>query len=532
MKKTLISVAAILLSAVLCIGAAASGGAVTETEHNGEASLSAELPKHRMPTNLRWNEDANGNPLTCSISWDSVPESGNRYMLEIYCDGVLVYSTSYSCGENPSGRAGHYSINPIFTKNGTYTFKVAARGDNQSYQNSDFAQSGEFKYTVPEVKLNGVTGLRWDKNGNLKHDGVDGAYGFHYVKYYKAEGSDELLPTGGTSGNGGDGEAQSKDFSQDILETVSRFDKVTECYIMVYAIPEDLSKKTYSEGVLSPAYSVLHLRNFAGETARDILENYNAQAVDADEKRQELLDTLSEKNLAATELALAFVDDYKLEDALFSLEVDYMNENGIQTRVSDSSEGYLSGLGINTEDIVMKGAALNAKNGDSAVTLKVSKPSQERNPSADFFTNCNAMELTLDGVSDSESLDIPVLIYLPVPENYDVWSTVMLHYKKDGTYEILHGKQQFMNGGQYLAFCVTGFSDFVLCETNRDNDLNYDGAINGKDIQHYIGNIMNGITRGYFGANMSGSLDLNGDRKFDFKDLNYLMGLFRENIGE
>ena len=41
MKKTIISVAAILLSAVLCIGATASGGAVTEPENDGEATLSA-----------------------------------------------------------------------------------------------------------------------------------------------------------------------------------------------------------------------------------------------------------------------------------------------------------------------------------------------------------------------------------------------------------------------------------------------------------------------------------------------------------
>lgn len=532
MKKTIISVAAILLSAVLCIGATASGGAVTEPENDGEATLSAELPKHKTPTNLRWNEDSDGNPLTCSISWDSIPESGNKYTLEIYCDGVLVYNTNFSCSGNTSSRASHFSTNPIFTKSGKYTFKVAARGDNKNYRNSDFAQSGEFQYTVPQNKLPSITGLKWDKNGNLKHNGVDGAHGFHYVEYYKAEGSDELLFAGGTSGSGGNGGARSEDCSQDILQTVNRFDKVTEYYIMVYAIPQDLSKQTYSEGVLSPAYSVLHLRNFAGETAMDILKNYDADSVDADEKRQELLDTLSEKNLAATELALAFVDDYNLENSLFGLEVDYMNENGISTEVSDSSDGYLTEIGISTGDIVMKGAALNAAKSDSTVTLKVSKPSEERSPSADFFTNCNAMALTLEGVSDSESLDIPVLIYLPVPENYDVWSTVMLHYRKDGTYEILHGKQQYMNGGQYLAFCVTGFSDFVLCQTNSDKDLNYDGVINGKDIQHYMGEIMNGIERGYFGANMSGSLDINGDGRFDFGDLNYLVGLFRKNGGE
>ncbi len=529
MKKTLISISALLLSAALCIGAAASGGAVTEPERNGEAILSAELPKHKTPTNLRWNEDVDGNSQPCAISWDGVPEANNKYLLRILCDGELVFDTSFSCGSTPSGRASYYGTTPVFTKSGTYTFEVAARGDNKNYRDSDFAKSGELKYTVPDKKLSGVTGLKWDKNGNLKHNGVDGANGFHYVEYYKAEGSDELLFAGGTSGSGGNGGARSEDYSQDILQTVSRFDKVTEYYIMVYAIPQDLSKQTYSEGVLSPAYSVLHLRNFAGETARDILKNYDADSVDADEKRQELLDTLSEKNLAATELALAFVDDYKLENSLFGLEVDYMNENGISTEVSDSSDGYLTEIGISTEDIVMKGAALNAAKSDSTVTLKVSKPSEERSPSADFFTNCNAMALTLEGVSDSESLDIPVLIYLPVPENYDVWSTVMLHYRKDGTYEILHGKQQHMNGSQYLAFCVTGFSDFVLCETNSDKDLNYDGVINGKDIQHYMGEIMNGIERGYFGANMSGTLDINGDGRYDFKDLNYLMGLFREN---
>ena len=529
MKKTLISVAAILLSAVLCIGAAASGGAVTEPENDGEAILSAELPKHKTPTNLRWNEDSDGNPLTCSISWDSIPESGNKYKLEIYRDGVLVYNTNFSCSGNTSSRASHFSTNPIFTKSGKYTFKVAARGDNQNYQNSDFAQSGEFEYTVPQNKLPSITGLKWDKNGKLTHNGVEGANGYHYVKYYRAEGKDEIIPTGGTSGHSGGSEAQTNDFSQDILETVNNFDKVTDYYIKVYAIPKDLSKQTYSEGVLSPAYSVLHLRNFAGETARDILDNYDADSVDADEKKKELLDTMSKNNLAATELALAFVDDYNVENALFGLEIDYMNENNIRTTVSDSSNGYISGLGIDTEDIVVKGAALNAAKSNSTVNLKVSKPSEERSPSATFFTNCNAMALTLEGVSDSTSLDVPVLIYLPVPENYDVWSTVMLHYKKDGTYEILHGKQQYMNGGQYLAFCVTGFSDFVLCQTNRTNDLNYDGTINCKDVQHYMGEIMNGIERGYFGANMSGSLDLNGDGKFNFKDLNYLMGLFREN---
>ena len=34
---------------------------------------------------------------------------------------------------------------------------------------------------------------------------------------------------------------------------------------------------------------------------------------------------------------------------------------------------------------------------------------------------------------------------------------------------------------------------------------------------------------GYFGENMSGSLDLNDDKKFNLADLNHLMKMVREN---
>lgn len=105
------------------------------------------------------------------------------------------------------------------------------------------------------------------------------------------------------------------------------------------------------------------------------------------------------------------------------------------------------------------GAAFNAASSNTTVRLVVDAPSR-----AYYSFSGYQISMTLTGVPSAASLDVPVVITLPLPSDVSAGRVVVLHYHNGSSTPtaIIPAVS-----GNSIRFPVTGFSDFVV--TDRDN---------------------------------------------------------------
>lgn len=103
------------------------------------------------------------------------------------------------------------------------------------------------------------------------------------------------------------------------------------------------------------------------------------------------------------------------------------------------------------------GAAFNASS--SSVKLVVDAPSRAYGYSTGY-----QISMRLTGVWDSASLDVPVIITLPLPRDVSAGRVVVLHYHSSGANPTVIFPAV---SGNEIRFPVTGFSDFVV---TRDDE--------------------------------------------------------------
>ena len=136
---------------------------------------------------------------------------------------------------------------------------------------------------------------------------------------------------------------------------------------------------------------------------------------------------------------------------------------GVDTSIAVSDDA----PAIDPSDISIVGAGLNTlEDSSEGITLNIGAPKNEDHvlPALYDSTVSVSFSMDLDNVADTENLDVPVKITLPIPESINPLFLVILHYHANGYMEEITPYISYENGKHYASFVLTSFSDFVMIE--------------------------------------------------------------------
>lgn len=443
-----------------------------------EASLSA-LRKLPTPTDLRWNEDWDEysddrtTPCYGFVSWNAVSGCEGEYAIYIYRNGVEVteqwWSDLYDYDGN--GRVGLYVGDTCaFSDSGSYTFKVVAVGDEVTYSNSDPATSNKaFNYTLPSAKLEVPQNVRLSGK-KVMHNGVYNAGGYMYTFY------DQNYKWLGENWNVGRYPIEyestvSYDISHRLLDFAKWHKDVTKVYVTVKSLTYDIMLYQNSgESSYTKAYNMDGTNEeISGELDEDAMDKIVSGELPADEALDNFLGYLDNNDLTNTDLAVSMLRDETLANNIDTLEEKFIEQTGIEAKPQNtaSDPNYLADRGIDVNDISIKGAALNSKDGQNVnINFSEADPSHSADPK--FYKNSVAVNIGATGVENSQKLDIPVIIEMPVPTGVVPHRLFILHYHADGSVEQIHPAIIEKGGKNYARFILTSFSTFIFCNAQED----------------------------------------------------------------
>jgi len=151
-------------------------------------------------------------------------------------------------------------------------------------------------------------------------------------------------------------------------------------------------------------------------------------------------------------------------DKIKEVEDIYKSKTGITVNVQVAPNTH----GNFHNNVRVVGAAFNAPPGQS-VSLQFTKPDKDAEFDTSKYKANNAVQVSIDlvGVGDSSSLVVPIIITVPVPSGVSPKDFFILHYKKDGSYEVIIPT---LNGDGTCSFIVTGFSTFVFVNSVEPDD--------------------------------------------------------------
>ena len=415
--------------------------------------------------------------LPGSISWKTDTPDQAHAMIRVYkeCEDVPYHSFSwqFASTELPEWRSIDSFCNSD-PESGTYYFTVISEGDYTQYRNSDAAVSGLWTYEKPSAQLDTCTNfvwnwpeVRWDAPADMTY--VDG----YETEYYFASTADAEpnVVSGGWSRND---PAYASDW---IWDELIQENGPGYYYVRVRALSSDITKVCNGEwSEMSPAYNLTDLVEDVGTT----LENITA--TDPDEIRSQV------SAIDDEELKSAMLADTGVTEQITELEAKL----GVNTNVSVTE----SAPAIDASKVSVVGAGLNTlETTGEDITLVISEPKQEHVLDAAYDnTVAVSFSMDLDNVADTEDLEVPVKITLPVPANINPEFLVILHYDASGGVKELIMPYLFTEGGQtYVSFVLTSFSDFVMTQYRQTapGDMNDDGTVNAGDavalLWHLLG---------------------------------------------
>jgi hypothetical protein len=183
----------------------------------------------------------------------------------------------------------------------------------------------------------------------------------------------------------------------------------------------------------------------------------------------------------AVDVVSELKDDYADSAAKEALRESIQASAEAQNSVQKIEEAYntaknirvekTSGLdSISANDVSIIGAGFATGNTDSTITLNVGKPGDYEVKDS-VYTNIVAFDMSLvetDSAGQTvdnnklHELDIPVTITLPVPDGMDVALLKILHFKSDGSMEVI--TPAVIKDGKFVKFTITSFSTFAFAE--------------------------------------------------------------------
>ena len=237
----------------------------------------------------------------------------------------------------------------------------------------------------------------------------------------------------------------------------------TGFYLRIRSYAADIEAAQNSNFSLYSDFYSLAENATAGKTLNSAWENalWGSGAAKAVEQ---LKSEMTKYNITNQDLADSLRASEEMSGKFGQLEEAYCNETGTSVSIQegDGDEGLLADNGIDITSVSVIGAALNSVEG-SDVTLSFSRPDETPTYDGRFYKKAIAVNMDMEGVADSNNLQIPVVVSIPLPNGVESGRFVILHYNKDGSVEKIYPTITYDNG-ICATFILTSFSPFVFAE--------------------------------------------------------------------
>lgn len=355
-------------------------------------------------------------------------------------------------------------------ESGDYYFTVQAVGDEEQYKDSPVATSPIWHYERPEAALAAPTGLHWEGQTACWSDEINRAADLYgYEIQFRCVAPETGAETG-TKYTLTMDELSSDGLKHTLQDWVKDLLGSGTCQFRLRAVSGDITRFRHSQW---SAFSAESTQLTAPSTVADALDQLLTNYTPSEGAE------LTEEQATALKSAVAA----KKDELASTLCTGADSSNGVAGKLQ-ALEALVGGPATVTvtgdapkeikdaqNGVSIVGASLNGAAG-SAVSLKIDKAETviaetPINPAQ--YHNTIPFSMTLEGVNAQEqhqSLAVPVLITLPLPNNINPSFLVLLHETSSGWQEI-HPYQVFYNDElqQYcVRFTVTSFSDFAFAQ--------------------------------------------------------------------
>ena len=381
-----------------------------------------------------------------------------------YHGGAHCYFTDGEAQADISGcisESGEYLFKYFIVKNGVVTTKV---------------NTVIYNYTKPTAKLDpvNISTVKWEK-GILTIPAVDENSQLTgkmiNTRIYGSNDKERWFQRAG-KGRSFDNQGIEIDFNNDMKDDYKYYK------VGISVQSNDIDTCLSSDEVFTDIYDTTSSSEEVNNTLKDVLAQAGVDSVDkadadtlnkiyneADEiKKAEIAKALRD-GLKETDTATLRTAMQTNSDTRATVEaIEKMSGITVTNDVSEDVKAY-----IDTANIKVLGAALNADDGVSNVGLKITKEADVATLDSKY-KNAIPLGITLTNVSTAASgLAVPVTITIPVPRGIDISKLVILHMNADGTVN-----ENFSNGNGYsydlnsrtITFTVTHFSTFIFAEAD------------------------------------------------------------------
>lgn len=356
-------------------------------------------------------------------------------------------------------------------ESGDYYFTVQAVGDEEQYKDSPVATSPIWHYERPEAELTAPTGLHWEGQTACWSDEVNRAadlYGYEIQFRCVAPETGAETRTKYTLTMD---ELSSDGLKHTLQDWVKDLLGSGTCQFRLRAVSGDITRFRHSQwSEFNEVGTQLTAPSTVAEALEQLLTDYQPEAgsttlgeVQAENlksavaaKKDDLASTLCTGDGGSTKVA----DNLQKLEALVGGPATVTVTGDAPKEIKDAQNG-----------VSIVGASLNGAAG-SAVSLKIDKAetvSAETPINPAQYHNTIPFSMTLAGVNAQEqhqSLAVPVLITLPLPDSINPNFLVLLHETSRGWQEI-RPYQVFYND-ELQQFCVrftvTSFSNFAFAQ--------------------------------------------------------------------
>lgn len=355
-------------------------------------------------------------------------------------------------------------------ESGDYYFTVQAVGDEEQYADSPVVTSPIWHYERPEAELAAPSDLHWEGQTACWSDESNHAADLYgYEIQFRCVAPETGAETG-TKYTLTMDELSSGGLKHTLQDWVKDLLGSGTCQFRLRAVSGDITRFRHSQW---SAFSAESTQLTAPSTVADALDQLLTDYTPSEGAE------LTEKQTAALKSAVA-----EKKDALAST---LCTGDGGSTKVADklqALEALVGGPATVTvtgdapkeikdaqNGVSIVGASLNGTAG-STVTLKIDRAeavSAEDPINPAQYHNTIPFSMTLAGVNAQEqhqSLAVPVLITLPLPNNLNPSFLVLLH-KIDGYWQEIFPYQVFFDEAlrqNCVRFTVTSFSDFAFAQ--------------------------------------------------------------------
>lgn len=362
---------------------------------------------------------------------------------------------------NCISESGEYLFKYFIVKNGVVTTKV---------------NTVIYNYTKPTAKLDpvNISTVKWEK-GILTIPAVDENSQLMgkmiNTRIYESNDKERWFPGDGHGRSFGN-QGIEIDFNNDLKD----YYKYYKVGISVQS--NDIDTCLSSDEVFTDIYDTTSSSEEVDNTLKDVLAQAGVDSVEkadadtlnkiyneADETKKAEIAKALRDGLKETDTATLRTAMQTNSDTRATVEaIEKMSGITVANDVSEDVKAY-----IDTANIKVLGAALNADDGVSNVGLKITKEADVATLDSKY-KNAIPLGITLTNVSTAASgLAVPVTITIPVPRGIDISKLVILHMNADGTVN-----ENFSNGNGYsydlnsrtITFTVTHFSTFIFAEAD------------------------------------------------------------------